>query len=198
MRYPTAVHTISCPFGERGTGWHNGTDFKTPTKTKEVAVADAKVIFSGIKKVYGECIILQHQGFCTLSAHLYKRYVKQGQFVAEGDLIALTGNSGYSTGPHLHFEYRVGTYSYPSFWDKSNGIKFDNSRDVMNYIMAESGQDKLHRKYGADAIGYLNANGVKIELGKWKTKMNEPPKVWFMLVMLARTLGAVIKLINKK
>lgn len=90
--------------------FHRGIDLRAPIGTPIVAPADGVVEFAGFHKDsgFGYLIILNHNfGFKTNFAHLSKNIeVKSGEFVKKGDLIGYTGNSGLSTGPHLHYEIR--------------------------------------------------------------------------------------------
>jgi LysM repeat protein len=89
---------------------YNAVDLGTPRGTKVVAAADGIVIVarsSGYNGGYGEYIAIDHpNGTQTVYAHLSKIYVTSGQEVEQGQVIALSGNTGNSTGPHLHFEIR--------------------------------------------------------------------------------------------
>lgn len=88
--------------------FHQGMDFTAPTGTEVFATGNAKVKFSGWKQGYGNTVILDHGfGYETLYAHLYKSLVRKGQKVRRSDIIALVGNTGKSTGPHLHYEVRL-------------------------------------------------------------------------------------------
>ena len=88
--------------------FHQGMDFTAPTGTEVFATGNAKVVFSGWKQGYGNTVILDHGfGYETLYAHLYKSLVRKGQKVRRSDIIALVGNTGKSTGPHLHYEVRL-------------------------------------------------------------------------------------------
>lgn len=88
--------------------FHQGMDFTAPTGTEVFATGNAKVKFSGWKQGYGNTIILDHGfGYETLYAHLYKSLVRKGQKVRRSDIIGLVGNTGKSTGPHLHYEVRL-------------------------------------------------------------------------------------------
>ncbi|SFP20954.1 M23 family metallopeptidase [Hydrogenimonas thermophila] len=89
--------------------FHQGIDLRAPLKTPVRAPADGIVEFAGPHKRsgFGVLLILDHAyGFKTLYGHLYKCKVKTGDFVKKGDIIAYTGNSGLSNGPHLHYEIR--------------------------------------------------------------------------------------------
>lgn len=80
-------------------------DFTAPVGTDVFATGNARVSFVGRKQGYGNTVILDHGfGYETLYAHLYKPLVVVGQRVKRGDVIALVGNTGMSTGPHLHYE----------------------------------------------------------------------------------------------
>ena len=88
--------------------FHRGMDFSAPIGTEVFATGNAKVVFSGWKRGYGNTVILDHGfGYQTVYAHLYKSLVRKGQKVRRSDVIALVGNSGKSTGPHLHYEVRL-------------------------------------------------------------------------------------------
>lgn len=85
--------------------FHSGMDFSAPVGTEIYATGDGKVIFSGWKQGYGNCIIIDHgYNFKTLYGHQSKNMVRVGQKVTRGEIIGLVGNTGKSTGPHLHYE----------------------------------------------------------------------------------------------
>lgn len=87
---------------------HNGIDIASPVGTPIKAPADGKVVFAGRSGGYGNMLIVQHgYGVTTMYAHLNKFHVKEGQIVKRGDTIGEVGTSGYSTGPHLHYEVQV-------------------------------------------------------------------------------------------
>lgn len=101
--------------------WHNGIDFRATIGTGVFAIADgivraAKVDGAGLFAGYGRYVIIEHNGFCSLYAHLDSYNLSPGQQVKAGELIGFSGNTGDSTGPHLHFEIRLGTYA--TFWVK--------------------------------------------------------------------------------
>ena len=87
---------------------HEGLDVGAKTGAPIVAPADGIVIFSGRKPGFGIKVQLDHGfGVETIFAHAQASTVKKGQIVSRGDIIAQIGNTGYSTGPHLHYEIRV-------------------------------------------------------------------------------------------
>ena len=91
--------------------FHNGIDIDIPVGTIVHASAPGKVYFVGTEKGYGNLVILQHaDGFYTLYGHLSKSLVYPGQFVEAAQPIAESGNTGVSSGPHLHFEIRHGDF----------------------------------------------------------------------------------------
>ena len=88
--------------------FHLGVDIAGYAGTSIISAANGIVIFSGEKTGYGKCIIIKHKyGYKTVYAHNKELLVKEGQKVLRGEKIALLGNTGFSTGNHLHFEVRV-------------------------------------------------------------------------------------------
>ena len=88
-------------------GFHEGIDFKGDTGDKVRSTGDALVKSAGYKPGYGNCIVLLHgNGYETMYAHLSKKLVARGDQVKRGQVIGLVGNSGRSTGSHLHYEVR--------------------------------------------------------------------------------------------
>lgn len=104
---------------------HHGIDLKLSVGDDVVSTAPGKVSFSGEMRGYGHVVIIDHLfSIQTLYAHLDSRSVEAGQFVEKGEKIAEGGNSGRSTGPHLHYEirYNENAVNPQSFidWDKEN------------------------------------------------------------------------------
>jgi murein DD-endopeptidase MepM/ murein hydrolase activator NlpD len=111
---PASVESITSGFGFRrdpfngGAAMHSGIDFKGPIGSPVFAAADGRVTFVGQKSGYGNVIEISHgNGMLTRYAHLSRFDVTVGQLVAAGTTIAGLGNTGRSTGPHLHFEVRI-------------------------------------------------------------------------------------------
>lgn len=87
--------------------FHSGIDIACPIGTRVSAARNGKVIFSGYSGGYGKLVIVKHsRNYCTYYGHLNKIMVKKGDTVSTGQKIAISGNTGRTTGPHLHFEVR--------------------------------------------------------------------------------------------
>ncbi len=100
----------SSPYGNRidpiagVKSFHTGTDLACPTGTPILAAMSGKVTTTGLNRVYGNYVIIDHgNGYQTLYAHMSKIIATKGQWVSQGTRIGLVGSTGYSTGPHLHF-----------------------------------------------------------------------------------------------
>ena len=87
---------------------HLGTDFAASTGTPARTVSDGVVEFAGVQNGYGNVVFIKHgNNHETVYAHLSKISVQRGQSVSQGQTIGLVGSTGWATGPHLHFEFRV-------------------------------------------------------------------------------------------
>lgn len=94
---------------------HQGVDYGAPTGTPVRSVGDAAVDFAGVQNGYGKVVILKHRNnYKTVYAHLSRINVRKGESVSQGQNIGAVGATGWATGPHLHFEYRInGVYHDP-------------------------------------------------------------------------------------
>lgn len=102
-RFGPRVHPI---FGT--SRMHSGVDIGAPTGQAVWASKEGRVIFAGVKGGYGNTVIVQHEGnVATLYAHLSALRTSVDEWVDTGEVIGLIGSTGWSTGPHLHFETRV-------------------------------------------------------------------------------------------
>jgi hypothetical protein len=89
--------------------FHNGLDIAGPSGTPVAALAAGTVVISDYRSGYGHVVVVDHDdGFSTLSAHLSVRSVTVGDVVLAGETVGAIGSSGTATGPHLHFETRLG------------------------------------------------------------------------------------------
>jgi len=110
MGLPIKDGKITTKYGKKGKMWskgyHTGVDFAVPVGTDVVAVADGKIENASWGKAYGTALVQKVEGGWVIYAHLSKTFVKAGDAVKAGEVIAKSGNTGNSSGPHLHFEYR--------------------------------------------------------------------------------------------
>lgn len=96
---------LTSSYGARWGTTHYGLDFAAPMLTPEYAAADGVVLRAGSASGFGLAVYILHDnGDVTVYGHMEKILVKKGQYVDAGETIALLGNRGQSTGPHLHFE----------------------------------------------------------------------------------------------
>ena len=87
---------------------HNGVDYAAPTGTPVKTVGDGKVTFAGRQQGYGNVVQVEHaRDKTTIYAHLSRIDVRAGQVVSQGQKIGAVGATGWATGPHLHFEFKV-------------------------------------------------------------------------------------------
>lgn len=122
FRFPLPKGVVSSHYGERTSPFthkrhfHHGIDIAAPRGTEVQAARGGTVTDTGYNAVLGQYVILQHEGnFTTIYGHLEKSSVRSGQKINAGAIIGSVGNTGMSTGPHLHFEIRNAGES----WDPS-------------------------------------------------------------------------------
>ena len=110
MGSPIAGKTPSTPYKKLGKWWskgyHTGVDYAVPVGTDVLAVADGKIENASWGKSYGTQLVQKVDGGWFIYAHLASTLVKAGDKVKAGQVIAKSGNTGNSTGPHLHVELR--------------------------------------------------------------------------------------------
>jgi murein DD-endopeptidase MepM/ murein hydrolase activator NlpD len=128
FRWPIDRAAVGSPFGTRAGRQHEGIDLPAPIGTPVYAAADGQVVYAGSGiRGYGNLIVIQHEGdLLTVYAHNSELLVAQGDKVRVGQRIALSGQSGHASGPHLHFEVRSGQIpvdpvSYLSSFPSSSG-----------------------------------------------------------------------------
>ncbi|MFD9406299.1 M23 family metallopeptidase [Streptomyces sp. NPDC059989] len=126
---PVEKYTLSATFGKGGSMWshkHSGQDFAVPTGTPVKAAGAGVVVKAGPNgggdgPAYGNAIVIKHaNNTYSQYAHLSKIQIKIGQKVTAGQRIALSGNTGNSSGPHLHFEIRT----TPNYGSAVNPVAF--------------------------------------------------------------------------
>ena len=122
LRSPLEFSRVSSGFGLRrhpiAQAWikHQGIDYAAPTGTRVRAVGDGIVEHAGLKGGYGKVVILRHHGqYSTVYAHLSRINVHRGQRVAQNDTIGAVGQTGWATGPHLHYEFQIAGQSRNPF-----------------------------------------------------------------------------------
>jgi len=87
---------------------HNGVDYAAPTGTPAMSVGDGVVEFAGVQNGFGNVVMVRHgANHSTVYAHLSRIQVRAGQAIQKGQVVGAVGTTGWSTGPHLHFEFRV-------------------------------------------------------------------------------------------
>ncbi|WP_405617428.1 M23 family metallopeptidase [Streptomyces sp. NBC_00076] len=132
---PVRKYTLTASFAQAGGMWqstHSGQDFAVPTGTKVMAAHGGTVVKAGGNgagdgPAYGNAIVIKHgSGTYSQYAHLSRIDVRIGQIVKTGQRIALSGNTGNTSGPHLHFEIRT-TANYGSAIDP---VKFLHAKGV--------------------------------------------------------------------
>ena len=130
---PSKWKRISSPYGWRVVfgedDFHEGIDFPCDTGTEVYAVDSGTVVMSEYRGGYGWLVVIYHGGgIKTYYAHNSKLLVKVGQEVERGECISLSGNTGKSTGPHLHFGVMVdGVFVDPEEKDENGGFKYLNT-----------------------------------------------------------------------
>lgn len=106
--FPLPGAKVISPYGKRGKRRHSGVDIKTKDRDSIYAAFDGEVVFSKPYYGYGNLIRIRHaNGLETCYSHNSENLVKEGQHVKAGQVIALVGQTGRATTPHLHFEIRV-------------------------------------------------------------------------------------------
>lgn len=189
--YPCKSRRITSPYGPRsiGDGFHDGLDFGALVPgvagDKIYATHDGVVAKAYYSKSYGNCVIINGNGYSTLYAHLRQFIIKQWQFVKQGDVIGYMGTTGNSTGVHLHFEYRNQEYSSSYF--KSVDGKFLSSLDPMPFLSGYAFNDISDCYQEAiDAIEYVNKQGLMTGYPDGNFKPKQPVTREELAIILKR------------
>jgi murein DD-endopeptidase MepM/ murein hydrolase activator NlpD len=127
-------YTISSPFGERWGVLHPGTDLAVPVGTPVYAANAGTVTLCRWNGGYGNNVVIQHDdGVTSVYGHASKLLCRDGEQVQAGDEIALSGNTGYSTGPHLHFELRRDDKPFDAVpFMRQHGVDLPTHAEILN------------------------------------------------------------------
>ena len=167
---PVPETRITSPFGFRRYRWHYGTDLKVYHGDTISAAFDGIVRIVDYERYgYGRYVVLRHlNGFETLYGHLSKAKVKVGEKVEAGQLIGLGGNTGRSTGTHLHFEvrYQGNAIDPSSIYDFTSACLLEDTYAVtpasFKYL-ADARKVRYHRIRSGDTLGHISQRyGVSI------------------------------------
>ena len=145
---------VTSPFGVRvhpisgAKKEHHGIDLRVAIGDGVFSPAIGRVSFAGVRGGYGNTVIVDHMyGFQTLYGHLSKLHVQAGEIVGKGKLLAEGGNSGSSTGPHLHYEIRyngtpIDPKNFIDWNEKQFNILFEKERSVQwEYFLTVMGKN---------------------------------------------------------
>ncbi|MEU2515352.1 M23 family metallopeptidase [Streptomyces syringium] len=128
---PVLAYELSAGYGDSGASWargHTGQDFAVPTGTPVRSVGAGTVVSAGCGGPFGISLVIRHaDGWYSQYAHLSASFVAPGEPVLAGQWIGLSGTTGNSTGPHLHFEIRTkpgyGSAVDPVAWLRARGVR---------------------------------------------------------------------------
>jgi murein DD-endopeptidase MepM/ murein hydrolase activator NlpD len=153
LRSALAFSRVSSGFGGRThpifKNWrqHTGVDLAAPRGTPVWATADGMVEFAGVKGGYGNAIEIRHSGgITTLYAHLqgFASGVRKGTRVGQGQTIGFVGSTGYATGPHLHYEFKVsGAHQDPMRVALPKAEPLDKKHQAAFSLLARAGGEQL-------------------------------------------------------
>ena len=174
---PTPSTKITSPFGPRWRRMHNGVDLKVNIGDTIVAAFDGKVrIVKYERRGYGKYVVIRHDnGLETVYGHLSKQLVEENQLVKAGEVIGLGGNTGRSTGSHLHFETRflgiainpIYMFDFPKqdivadtyTFRKAKGVKRAGSHDTQ----VADGTIRYHKVKSGDTLSRIaKLRGVSV------------------------------------
>jgi murein DD-endopeptidase MepM/ murein hydrolase activator NlpD len=193
-------YPVTSPFGMRedpknpgSKEFHTGTDFGVPSGTPIKAVADGVVALAEEYGGYGKAVIIRHaDGLSTIYGHLSEIKVSEGKEVKQGDVIGLSGNTGRSTGPHLHFEIREnGQPVDPSLYIA--GIKTFSGGEV--YYVAELNRIMLLETAASfmkneENIGWLlDSSDSSMEVPPWQKYDIKPGEIPNELIPVFKVAG---------
>ncbi len=177
FRRPTSVTNLSNPFRTTGSNKHFGVDFAKSGTNPIAAAADGTVSRSYVSSSYGECIMIVHQVggqvWETVYAHLRSgsRRVSVGERVKAGQTIGVMGNTGQSTGQHLHFELHRGRWNsaksnavnpIPYLDENQNQQSTSPSKPAKSYTIAAGDTlSAISQRYGVSVSALAEANNIQ-------------------------------------
>lgn len=171
---------ISSPFGPRwGNEFHHGLDVAVPQGTQVASAKDGIVIKAGWSNIYGNYVQIDHgNGYSTVYGHNSLLYARLGQFIQQGDIIALSGSTGRSTGPHVHFEVRINNKAVNPLALAYDGIE----RQAYEQEVIEAAKIQAEEKVSPDEINrkYIITleKTKKLKLETLNTNIKEALKHW--------------------
>ncbi|WP_226666915.1 M23 family metallopeptidase [Metabacillus litoralis] len=137
--------TITDTFGTRN-GKHKGIDIAAPEGEEIVSVSEGKVSRSYYSDTYGHVVFIDHpEGYETVYAHLHNRMVEEGDQVQKGQVLGIIGNTGISTGTHLHFELHKGEWTYEKEHALDPLFVFDLPNDFVVHSDQSLLKDQEHK-----------------------------------------------------
>jgi LysM repeat protein len=176
---------ITDTFGTRN-GKHKGIDIAAPKGEKIVSVSDGKVTKSYYSNTYGHVVFVEHpEGYETVYAHLSKRMVGVGQAVKKGQELGIIGNTGVSSGIHLHFELHEGEWTYekehaldPLFvFDQPNSTaKAEHDHSQLDQDSSKKEQNTTHIKQKS-AISDDHSISIEKPVSELNQVTDQPKKV---------------------
>ncbi len=125
-RLPIRHYTLTSGFGQRWGRLHAGNDFAAPVGSRLVAMSSGTVTFAGAQSGYGNKVEIRYwNGTVSYYGHMDRVTAHVGQRVNPGSLVGYSGNTGHSTGPHLHLEIHPGGHGpvNPMPWLRAHGIR---------------------------------------------------------------------------
>ena len=167
---PTTNTKITSKFGPRRRRMHNGIDVKVYIGDTIRAAFSGKVrMVKYERRGYGQYIVIRHDnGLETIYGHLSKQLVNEDQYVEAGEVIGLGGNTGRSTGSHLHFETRfLGQAINP-------GLLFDfEKQDIVNESYLFKKGNNRYRRTGSTAVASGNSQYYKVRKGDSLSRISQ-------------------------
>ncbi len=148
---------------------HKGVDYAAPIGTPVRVTADGVVAFAGVQNGYGNVVIVRHQGtYSTLYGHLSRiaPQVRPGARVRQGDTIAFVGQTGWATGPHLHYEFRVADQARDPLAVRHADVAVDHARSAVG---VPGGDRPAHRIARARAFAAERSPRVgRVTRARWR------------------------------